>query len=63
VRAHSAADQLVEQAKLERVFSAPFFNEFVLRGKELPGSSAAAASEKCPGIELAQWYPELSDSF
>jgi len=63
-RAHSAADQLVEQAKLERVFSAPFFNEFVLRGKELPRLFGRCGERKIiPGIELAQWYPELADSF
>jgi glycine dehydrogenase subunit 1 len=63
-RAHSAAGQLVEQAKLERVFSAPFFNEFVLRGKDLSRLFARCGERKIvPGIELAQWYPELSDSF
>ena len=63
-RAHGAASQLVEQAKLEQVFSAPFFNEFVLRGQDLPRLFAHCGEEKIvPGIELAQWYPELSDSF
>lgn len=63
-RAHGAARQLVEQAKLERVFSGPFFNEFVLRGKELPRLVGRCAEQKIvPGIELATWYPELPDSF
>ena len=63
-RAHSAAEQLVEEAKLERVFSAPFFNEFVLRGKDLSRIFGRCGEKKIvPGIELAQWYPELSDSF
>jgi len=63
-RAHSAAGRLVQQAKLERVFSAPFFNEFVLRGKDLSRLFGRCGEKKIvPGIELAQWYPELSDSF
>jgi glycine dehydrogenase subunit 1 len=55
---------LVEQAKLERVFSSPFFNEFVVRGTELPRLFDRCATQKIvPGIELATWYPELPDSF
>ena len=55
---------MVEQTKLEPVFSAPFFNEFVLRSKELPKLFDRCREKKIvPGIELGQWYPELSDSF
>ncbi|MBM2802440.1 MAG: gcvP2 [Deltaproteobacteria bacterium] len=63
-RAHSAERRLVEQAKLERVFSSPFFNEFVLRGKDVPRLFDRCGEQKIvPGIELATSYPELPDSF
>jgi glycine dehydrogenase subunit 1 len=61
-RAHRAKDQLVEQAKLEPVFSGPFFNEFVVRGKNLQQAFSRCAGQKIvPGIRLEAWYPELKD--
>ena len=43
-------------------FAAPFFNEFVLRGKNCARSLRRCAAEKIiPGIALEQWYPELHD--
>ncbi|MSP39884.1 MAG: aminomethyl-transferring glycine dehydrogenase subunit GcvPA [Deltaproteobacteria bacterium] len=61
-RAHGAKAELIAQAKLERVFSGPFFNEFVLRDKYLERSFARTADKKIlPGIRLEPWYPELKD--
>ena len=63
-RAHGAKAQLIEQANLESVFTGPFFNEFVLRDKNLAQSFARCADKKIlPGIGLEQWYPELKDCF
>jgi glycine dehydrogenase subunit 1 len=63
-RAHGAKAQLIEQAKLEPVFTGAFFNEFVLRDKNLAQSFARSADKKIlPGIRLEQWYPELPDCF
>ena len=61
-RAHAAKAQLAEQAKLEAVFSGPFFNEFVLRRKNLAQAFSRCAEQKIiPGIRLDNWYPELAD--
>ncbi len=61
-RAHDARARLVSQAKLEPVFSGPYFNEFVVRAKNLDEMFARCATEKIvPGIRLGQWYPELDD--
>jgi glycine dehydrogenase subunit 1 len=61
-RAHRARAQLVGDAGLSEVFSGPFFNEFVVRAPNLKQLLAKCAAEKMiPGIELARWYPELSD--
>jgi len=63
-RAHEAKARLIEQAKLEPVFSGPFFNEFVLRGNDLNQVFTRSAKSKIvPGIRLEQWYPELTDCF
>ncbi len=63
-RAHDAKRQLIDQAKLGAVFSGPFFNEFVLRGENLPQRFSRCAGEKIvPGVRLEQWYPELRDCF
>ncbi|HWH79480.1 MAG TPA: aminomethyl-transferring glycine dehydrogenase subunit GcvPA, partial [Candidatus Binatus sp.] len=63
-RAHFAHDRLIKQAGLESAFSGPFFNEFVLRGKNLEARFASCEKEKIlPGIRLDAWYPELRDSF
>lgn len=61
-RAHDAHAQLVRNAKLETVFSGPYFNEFVLRAKNLDEMFGRCAAQKIvPGIRLGQWYPELRD--
>jgi glycine dehydrogenase subunit 1 len=61
-RAHDAHTRLVSEAKLETVFSGPYFNEFVVRAKNLDEAFARCAAQKIvPGIKLAQWYPELQD--
>jgi glycine dehydrogenase subunit 1 len=61
-RAHRARAQLISDGGLSEVFSGPFFNEFVLRAPNLSKRLARCAAEKIiPGIELAKWYPEMSD--
>jgi glycine dehydrogenase subunit 1 len=61
-RAERARERLVEEAGLQPIFSAPFFNEFVLRVKGLARHQPRFAAEKIiPGIPLADWYPELGD--
>jgi len=61
-RAHDAKRQLIAEGDLRAVFSGPFFNEFVLRGENLPQRFSRCAGEKIvPGIRLEQWYPELRD--
>ena len=61
-RAHDARDRLVAEAKLEPVFSGPFFNEFVIRAKGMDGLLKRCAAKKIlPGINLSPWYPELHD--
>jgi len=61
-RAHDAHLRLVSKAKLEAVFSGPYFNEFVIRAKNLDEIFARWAAQKIvPGIKLEQWYPELQD--
>ena len=63
-RAHETRSKLVAQAKFAPLFTGPFFNEFVLRSTNVPELFAKCATEKIlPGIALAQWYPELPDSF
>jgi glycine dehydrogenase subunit 1 len=61
-RAHDAKRQLIAEGDLGAVFSGPFFNEFVLRGENLPQRFSRCAGEKIvPGVPLGQWYPELRD--
>ena len=61
-RAHEARDRLVSGAKLEAVFSGPFFNEFVMRTKGADEVIQRCAANKiAPGVHLAHWYPELKD--
>jgi glycine dehydrogenase subunit 1 len=62
-RAHDARDRLASQAKLKPFFSGPFFNEFVLRARDLDGLLKRCARARIvPGVALGQWYPELDDS-
>lgn len=61
-RAHEAYERLIGEAKLEAVFTKPFFNEFVVRLPESERRFARCAREKIvPGIRLDAWYPELED--
>jgi glycine dehydrogenase subunit 1 len=61
-RAHAARERLVSQSQVESCFSGPFFNEFLLRARNLPGLlKRCAAARIVPGVPLAQWYPELHD--
>ena len=61
-RAHHARACLVRDAGLAEVFSAPFFNEFVLRSPDAKSLFAKCAREKIvPGISLETWYPELKN--
>jgi len=63
-RAHDARAKLLQQRGFAPQFAGPFFNEFVLRSAHLPQLFADCAAQKIlPGIPLAQWYPELPDSF
>jgi glycine cleavage system P protein (glycine dehydrogenase) subunit 1 len=64
LRAHDAFARLQKAAKLEAVFSGPFFNEVVLRAPDIERLFAQCAEHKIvPGIRLKDYYPELSDSF
>jgi glycine dehydrogenase subunit 1 len=61
-RAHEAHARLIAEAGLASCFTGPFFNEFVLRARDLPRLEKRCASGKIiPGIPLARWYPELPD--
>jgi glycine dehydrogenase subunit 1 len=61
-RAHETYRRLIEGAKLEGCFTAPFFNEFVVRGKQLDEIMRRCSERRIiPGISLARWYPELPD--
>jgi glycine dehydrogenase subunit 1 len=61
-RAHEAYQRLIEYSKVEGCFTAPFFNEFVVRGKQLDEIMHRCSERRIiPGISLARWYPELPD--
>ena len=61
-RAHQAYERLLAEAKLESCFTAPFFNEFVVRIKQLEGIMRRCSEQRIiPGISMARWYPELAD--
>jgi glycine dehydrogenase subunit 1 len=61
-RSHYARERLVNEARLEACFSGPFFNEFVLRVRNLEAVLGRCAAERIvPGVALGQWYPELKD--
>ncbi len=61
--AHAVAARL-EAAGVARRWSAPFFNEFVIRAPEAAARWEAIAAESgvIPGFPLGRWYPELSDT-
>ena len=61
-RAHDTHARLINEAGLASCFTGPFFNEFVLRVRDLARLEKRCAADKIiPGIALAQWYPELPD--
>ena len=61
-RAHRASTQLIRDGGLSKVFSGPFFNEFVLRAPNLTQFLARCSAQRIvPGIELAKWYPDLGE--
>jgi glycine dehydrogenase subunit 1 len=61
-RAHEARDRLTSRAELEAGFSGPFFNEFVLRVRNLDSLFERCAGVRIvPGVALRPWYPELDD--
>jgi glycine dehydrogenase subunit 1 len=61
-RAHEAYRRLIDGSNLEGCFTAPFFNEFVIRGKQLDDIMRVCSERRIiPGISLARWYPELPD--
>ena len=61
-RSHYAQEVLTHHSLCQARFSAPFFNEFVLR---VPHAEAVwqrlKAEGLVAGLPLAEWYPELSD--
>ena len=62
LRAGAAFGKLRSRAKLEAVFSGPYFNEFVLRARDRRQLFAKCAANKIiPGISLGDFYPELQD--
>jgi len=61
-RAREARDRLVQEAGLQPVFTGPFFNEFVLKAKDLAERLPRfTAARIVPGIPLDRWYPELPE--
>ena len=61
-RAHEAVDRLTAKAGLERCFTGPFFNEFVMRAKDIERAFKKCIEQKIiPGVSLGRWYPELRD--
>jgi glycine dehydrogenase subunit 1 len=62
LRAHEALGKLRGRAGLEAVFSAPWFNEFVVRTPRAQEIFKKFAAKKIiPGIALENFYPELKD--
>ena len=60
--AHEAFQRLIQYSKVEGCFTTPFFNEFVVRGKQLDEIMRRCAERRImPGISLTKWYPELPD--
>jgi glycine dehydrogenase subunit 1 len=61
-RAHETCARIAAKSGLERRFSAPFFNEFVVRGDRLEERVRRCLGKKIvPGVALGAWYPELRD--
>ena len=62
-RAHAAQARLCAGGRWQAAFAAPFFNEFVIRGRDAAAALARAqAVDVLAGIPLGEWYPELDDA-
>jgi glycine dehydrogenase subunit 1 len=61
--AHRVADRLTRAGRWQQQFSAPFFNEFVLRGVNAEATwKTANGRGVLAGLPLRRWYPEFSDT-
>lgn len=62
-KAHYAAGQISQLPGFELAFSAPFFNEFVVRTQLEPAKiNAALAQDKIlGGLDLSRFFPELTN--
>lgn len=62
-KAHYAYEKLLESGKFERVFSAPFFREFVVRAREPVETINKQLLENrvIGGYDLSKAYPELEN--
>ena len=65
--AHYLEGQLVKTGQFERVFSYPFYNEFMLRSKLAPATlkETLLAQHFVPPLELSRFYsnPEFENSW
>jgi glycine dehydrogenase subunit 1 len=60
--AHGAQRRICDDGRWTRRFAAPFFNEFVLSGRNVPGVlQRARQAGVLAGVPLARWYPELEN--
>jgi glycine dehydrogenase subunit 1 len=60
--AHDAQSRICDGGNWKLRFAAPFFNEFVLSGKNVPSAlQSARDAGVLAGVPLARWYPELED--
>ena len=61
-KSHYARDLLTRPGRCQARFSAPFFNEFVLRVADAEAVWQGLTAEGfIAGLPLYEWYPELSD--
>ncbi len=61
-RSHRAHALLSKAGKWSPRFSGPFFNEFTMRGANVPGALRRARDAGVlAGVPLGEWYPELDD--
>jgi glycine dehydrogenase subunit 1 len=61
--AHRVAERLVRTGRWQQQFSAPFFNEFVVRSANAEAAwKTADGRGVAAGLPLRHWYPELSDA-
>jgi glycine dehydrogenase subunit 1 len=60
--AHGAQRRICDGGRWKRRFAAPFFNEFVVSGNDVPGAlQHARRAGVLAGVPLARWYPELEN--